>query len=152
MKQVSGVLNELGDSTVRVAGSRSLTTYSYVVLDDRHLPKLRVFNGVQGKLTSALGQNVTLHIQNGRLCAIKTNDGTLFASSFGLGISIFILMCAFWIPAVVIWLLITAFLLLGFGVGVALGSLAIGGPFAFLVYWEYYPILKARMIPNSIVI
>lgn len=60
MKKYEGVLETLGESITNA----HLTTYSYLAIGGEHLSKVSCYSGLNGKLSSSLGQPITLLVHS----------------------------------------------------------------------------------------
>lgn len=86
MEQVKGVLRTLGDSTVHFSGDGTnyATLYGYIEIGDRILRKIQVIKGLDGKLSHALGDEITLYLKNGFVCGFTGADGRTFVTDNGV--------------------------------------------------------------------
>lgn len=86
MEQVKGVLRTLGDSTVHFSGDGTnyVTLYGYIEIGDRILRKIQVIKGLDGKLSHALGDEITLYLKNGFVCGFTGADGRTFVTDTGV--------------------------------------------------------------------
>lgn len=139
MEQFDGSVTELGDAVVKTAQTGSLTTYSYVVVGNNTLKKLKVFSGVDGKLKAALSAEapVTLFTKNGFLVGIKLANGQTFGSDFGGGLAYYILF----IGCLVLGLMFALFIF---------------GLLFLWVAWEQWQVIAAKnaaaSLPNVVLI
>lgn len=84
MQEYQGVLKELGQSSHvgSPIGDANIKTYTYVEIGGETLKKIKTYPGIDGKLRLALESPdpVTLYVQGGYLCGMRTGDGRLFAT------------------------------------------------------------------------
>ncbi len=84
MQEYQGVLKELGQSSHigSPIGDANIKTYTYVEIGGETLKKIKTYPGIDGKLRLALEypEPVTLYVEGGYLCGMRTGDGRLFAT------------------------------------------------------------------------
>ena len=87
VKVFNGVLKELGPCTTAAGVAHSIASYSYIEFTDgKMLRNVAVVDGLDGKLQGALSEQgpVELHAiyaeNGGRLVAVRTNHGSIYAS------------------------------------------------------------------------
>ena len=80
-RTVSGTLRQLGPSKIE----KQVVDYSYLEIDEEILKKVCTFEGLHGKLQTALGEQITLHMDGPVVIAITCADGrTYCAERFGI--------------------------------------------------------------------
>lgn len=130
LRTAFGTLKQLGPSKI----DSQTVDYSYLELDEQLIKKVSVFNGVNGKLESSLGQPVTLHLAGSFIVGVTTAEGKTYCSeSFG----------AFFY----------ALMLLMLGVGLALLVFGIGVIFLIAGYrmWRIMHLASlGNSLPNAI--
>jgi hypothetical protein len=77
-KIYQGTLQELGQAEV-IQRSKTVD-YTYIQVGEEMVKKVTTFNGLDGKLNSALGKTVTLHTKGRFLVAITTEDGKTYST------------------------------------------------------------------------
>lgn len=93
MEKYQGYLQELGQAEKHPAASAM--EYTYIEIGDQMLKKVTVFTGLDGKLNNELGKNVTLHVSNGYVLGLTTQEGKSYRtekSSGSVGAWILIIM------------------------------------------------------------
>jgi hypothetical protein len=85
MRTITGKLKSLGPAVVHGAqrGSKFVTVYSYVEVEDQVIKQLRVPGGIDGKLREALqsAESSTLFTRHNILCGVRLGKGKTFVAS-----------------------------------------------------------------------
>lgn len=89
MKTVSGQLTLLGNAT----RSPNHITYSTIEIDKTNINNLSIGPGLDNYLSTSLGKECTLHINNGSIIGIDTN-GKSYIASVPLAVVLFLAMVA----------------------------------------------------------
>lgn len=136
----TGVLAQLGPSMSDVSD----TKYSYVELGDEMLKSVRLSSNLNGKLTTSLGQPITVYLWGSYLIGIEIEEGKIYTTdgpSFFMYLSLVITSGGF------LFSLVQAARhpLFAFS---ALGA----GLLAFFCWYLMRPLWAAQSIPNAIVI
>lgn len=132
MKTYQGALRELGEAA---EGRRTQTmNYTYIEIGDQMIKNVKVFRGLDGKLSLALGKPLTLHVDGSYIVALTTQDGKTYSSEkWGF------------FKKLVAWAFVA--------VGVPLSFFIIGLPFALMgsvLLYTSFKIDAGASLPNAI--
>lgn len=78
MHSYSGRLKELGQATINHRTRHSFSNYSYLQVGDTMVKNIACWHGLDGKLQQQLGEEITLHTNNGFVVAFKAPDGNTY--------------------------------------------------------------------------
>lgn len=142
----SGVLRQLGPSK----SNNRTTRYSYIELDDATLKSINISNGLDGKLTTSLGNSIALYFYGNHLVGVETEDGKIYATE---GPSFFELALLLFLGGGVLLFLFLSTIGNRYGIDY---SYILGSSFwAALFAWQWFvmrPLWAAQSIQNAITI